>query len=103
MAVVCFKIVEHLWRNDVEISDGSWETWLHIDIPVGGSIAYHHTSEVNFKSVILESSLLVILVNLPGKVWNVDSTIAFTRDKQLVGKVFWEFSKPLFKSSKSVL
>jgi hypothetical protein len=99
VAVVGFKIVEHLWRNNVKVSDGSREAWLNIDTPVSGSISYHHTGKVDFKSVTLKGSLLVILIDLPGEVWNINSTIAFTRDEQLVGEVFWELSKPLLKGS----
>jgi hypothetical protein len=103
MAVVGFKIIEHLWRNDVEISDCSREARLNINIPVCRSITNHHTGEVHFKSVTLKSGLLIVLIDLPSEVWNINSTVAFTRDEQLIWEILWEFSKPLLKSGKSVL
>jgi hypothetical protein len=97
VAVISLKIVEHLRRNDIEIADSSWEAWLNIDIPVSGSVTHHHTGKVYFKSVTLERGLLIILINLPSEVRYINSTIALTRDKQLVGQVLWELSKPLFE------
>jgi hypothetical protein len=59
--------------------------------------------QVHENSVGSELGLLVVLVNLPGQVWHIDTSVGFTRDKELVGEVLGEFDEPLFKGGESVL
>ena len=47
--------------------------------------------------------LEVELVDLPREVWNVDSTVAFAGDEEVVSHVFWEFSVPLVESFEGIL
>jgi hypothetical protein len=48
-------------------------------------------------------SLEVVLVDLPGQVGYVDSSVTLTRDKELVRHELWEFDVPGFKSGKCIL
>ena len=59
---------------------------------------------VGVLSNVLNNLLLdVELVDLPGEVWNIDSSVAFARDEEVVSQVFWEFSVPLVESFDGIL
>ena len=47
--------------------------------------------------------MLVVLVDLPGEVGNIDTGVGFTRDEELVGQVLGELGVPIFKGSERVL
>lgn len=52
----------------------------------------------------MENPLLEVeLVDLPREVWDVDSTVAFAGDEEVVSQVFWEFSVPLVESFEGIL
>jgi len=76
-AIVCLHGVEKALWNDVKVVQSLWQGWVSVHIPVSATIANHHTLDVDsFFAFILGS--LVMLVNLPGKVWNIDTGIRFT-------------------------
>jgi len=78
-------------------------------MPVGGTVSNHHTLEVIFGSDwwddigVEDLVLLVMLVNLPGQVWNVDTGITFSREEQIVWKSFWVEHEELFESLEEII
>lgn len=59
--------------------------------------------EVVSLKTLLEFSLLVVLVDLPRKIWNVNSSITFSGDEQLVILILWVFDIELLESGKGIL
>ena len=86
-----------------EIGSGGGERWPYIIGPVGGAISDHDTSKVNVHHVISEFSLQVVLVDLPGSIWYIDSSIGLSRDEEFVSCIFWEFVVPAQESGEHIL
>ena len=103
VALVVFEGLEEVVRDDVEVGCSCWERWRAIIRPVCSSISNHKTFNVYVIECWVEFSLEVVLINLPGKVGHVDSSVALTRYKEFVLHELWEFDVPGFKSGKSIL
>jgi len=107
-AVVVDIVIVLTSLDHVETPECSWNTWCVVISPVGGTVSYHHTLEVILgslwwnNSVILDLVLLVGLVNLPGQVWNVDSSVGLTGEEQVISKTFWIADEELFNSLKKI-
>lgn len=101
--VVLLVGVENSSGNDLEVKECFWESGTSVNIPVGAAIADHHTTEIDVVEVGVESSLLVVLVDLPGEEWHVDAGVALTGNEKLVLLVFWEFGVPGLECLQCVL
>lgn len=75
MAVVVVEGGEQVKGDDVEVGDCCGERGLDVNAPVGGAVADHEAFHVDLEKVTLEFSLQVILVDLPGEVGHIDSTV----------------------------
>ena len=64
---------------------------MNIVSPVSGSISNHKSFKWDVEFLWSEFSLEVILINLPRKVWYIDSSVTLSRDKELVSLELWEF------------
>jgi hypothetical protein len=97
--VVVLEELEILSRNQVEVEHGLWEAWRHIDVPVSGTVSNHEAFEVDLRF----SRGVIVHVDLPGEVWNVDATIALSRNVKRVRQSLWETIKPIEKGDHCIL
>jgi len=78
-------------------------------MPVGGTISDHDTLEVILGSdwwddvCVEDLVLLVMLVNLPGQVWDVDTGITLSGEEKIVWKSFWVENEELFESLEKII
>lgn len=100
--VLSHKVEIFLW-DQVKVENGLWETWRDIKVPVGGTIANHHTLEVDVVSFSGLLNIFVVVVDLPGHVRNVNSSVTLTRDENLMVLEFWELREPVQKGINSIL
>jgi hypothetical protein len=103
LAVVVVHSVQKSSWNNVEVEESFGQSGVGINFPVGAAISNHHTLEVHLVVGGVKLSTHVVLVDLPGQVWHVNSGIRFTRNEKLVVEVLWEFDIPGFKCGESVL
>ena len=89
--------LEHGHRDDLHVGKGLGERGPNVVAPVGGSVTDHGTTEADLGEISVELSLEVVLVDLPGKVGNVDSSVRLTGDEDVVGKVLGELLEPVTK------
>lgn len=64
-AIIGLICVKNSSWNNLEIVQCFRKRWCSVNIPVCATISDHHTGKVNFVKLWLESSLHVVLVNLP--------------------------------------
>jgi len=102
-AALGFPVSEKALLNDLEVSEGGWECGPHIVGPVGGTIADHSSTKFDHGEGLVELSLLVVLVDLPGKVRNVDSSVRLTGNENFVVKALGELGEPHAESIDGVL
>lgn len=89
-------------RNEVEGINNIWEAWEHIIFPISCTVAYDEALDVvGFHAFGLADH--VVLVDLPGQIRGVDTSITFTRDEKWVWLEGWEQSIEFFKGGESVL
>jgi hypothetical protein len=103
LTVVVVHSVQKCPWNDVEVEESFGQGGVGVNFPVGAAITDHHALEVHLVVGGVKLSTHVVLIDLPGQVWHVDSGIRFTRDEKLVVEVLWEFDIPGFKCGKCVL
>jgi len=77
-AVVVCVVGNQLGRYDVEIVDNAGERWRDIDVPISGSVTNNETLKVVALSLLVNIYELVVLVNLPCEIGNIDASIALT-------------------------
>lgn len=100
VSLVCFQPL--LWDH-VEIEDSIWECWPHIEFPISGTISYHSSVKINVSECWVVHSSQVVLVNLPSKVWSVNTSVTLSRYPQFVALKLWELRVPVLKSVKCIL
>jgi hypothetical protein len=93
-AVVLLIGVENSSWDYLEVIECFRKGRCSVEIPVCAAITNHHTSKVNVVQFWLESSLHVVLVDLPSEVGDVDTGVTFSRDEEFVLQVFWELGVP---------
>ena len=83
--------VEH-----VEAPHSLWYTWCIIKVPVSGSVSNGHTLEIikcaNWSSDVASVGDVVLevgLVELPGEIWKIDASVAFSRKIKVISLEFW--------------
>lgn len=103
--IISLQIINIIVWNEVETVHSPWEGWRHIVVPIGGTVSNDVTLQiVGVLSLVLKNLLLdVELVDLPGEVWNVDSSVAFAGDEEVISQVLWEFGVPLMESFDGIL
>lgn len=103
--IISLQIINIIVWNEVETVHSPWEGWRNIVIPIGGTVSNDVTLQiVGVLSLVLKNLLLdVELVDLPGEVWNVDSSVAFAGDEEVISQVLWEFVVPLMESFDGIL
>jgi hypothetical protein len=103
LTVVVVHSVQKCPWNDVEVEESFGQGGVGVNFPVVSAITDQHALEVHLVVGGVKLSTHVVLIDLPGQVWHVDSGIRFTRDEKLVVEVLWEFDIPGFKCGKCVL
>lgn len=103
--VIRLQILNIVVWNEVETIHSSWEGRGNIVIPISCTVSNDVPLQiVGVRSGVMKNHLLEVeLVDLPREVWNVDSTVAFAGDEEVVSHVFWEFSVPLVESFEGIL
>jgi len=82
--MLCKFLVQTLWHK-VEVLVKLWERWKNIITPVCRTVTHDESLQVYrhlIRIIWPNLSQLIILVNLIGQVWRVNSTIALTRNEQ---------------------
>mmetsp|Transcript_97755 Transcript_97755/g.134476 ORF Transcript_97755/g.134476 Transcript_97755/m.134476 type:complete len:230 (-) Transcript_97755:194-883(-) len=97
------ELSKELGWNNIHPEDSIRENGIGINMPVGDTVTNNETLKIDLLNVFVDGGLLVILINLPREVRNIDASITLTRDKEFVLLEFWEFFIPGFKSNNSVL
>ena len=77
-AVVLLIGVENSSWDNLEVVKCLWKGRCSVDVPVCAAISNHHTSKIDIVKFWLEGSLHIVLVDLPGEVWDVDSGVTFS-------------------------
>lgn len=103
MAVVSLVGLKQTSGDSVEVKHSSRERGHAVNVPVSQPIAYHGSSQWDVVEGRVEFSLQVVLVDLPSEVRDVDSSITFSTNKELVSLEFRELFVPDFECSNSVL
>lgn len=75
LAVVGLVGVPQRLGHHLEVVDHFWEARRHIVVPVRCAISDHKSFEVDSDVVHVELGLQVVLVDLPGEVRNIDSSV----------------------------
>jgi hypothetical protein len=99
LAIIVSVSIQQRLRNDVKVKDNFRERFRNINFPIGSSVSNDEPFEVNLQQVRINDSLLVVLMNLPCKVWYINSSVAFSRYIEVVLLIFWEVCIPFFQSS----
>jgi hypothetical protein len=94
-AVLFLERLEHLSRHGLEVEESVRVNRLSIHVPFGSSVAHHEASEVVGGEQRVNFGLEVVLVDLPGKVGDVDASVALTSDEEFVVHEVGEFLKEL--------
>jgi hypothetical protein len=89
--------------DDVEVVHDVGEGRRDIDIPIGSTVADNETLQVVALGLLVDVNKLVVLMNLPCKVGNIDSSIAFTRDIKRVVEELGVSSEEVLHGGKGVL
>jgi len=74
-ALMFLPLIEQALLDDVETSKRLSERRPGIIAPVSCTVANHSATKVDLRQFIVELGLQIILVDLPGEVGDVDSTI----------------------------
>jgi len=98
VAVVCNMWVKQALGNNIEVIEGLGKRWVSVNVPVGASITYHHTTKIDVEEGWVKLCLLVVLVNLPSEERYIDSGVALTWNKKFVGEILWELCVPWLDS-----
>ena len=102
-ATLLLPVSEQTLLDDLEVSKSLWERGPNIVAPVGSSISNHGTTKVDLWELIVELSLEIVLVDLPCKIWNIDSTVRLTRDVELIWQELRIFFEPALECSDCVM
>jgi hypothetical protein len=93
-----------LWKlRDVEVVHDVRERGRDVNVPVGGTIAYDETLEVVALGLLVYADSLVVLVELPSEVRDVDTSITLTGDVQRIVEELGEATEEVLHSSEGVL
>ena len=102
-ALVLGVVLDQTRRDDVEVVHYVGERWRDINIPVSSTVADDETLEVVSLGLLVYADKLVVLMNLPSEVGNVDASIAFTGDVEGVVEELGESSVEVLHGGKGVL
>ena len=102
-AASILNVLKHAHGDNLHVGKGGRERGPHIVAPVGGSVTDHGAAETDLGKVSVELGLEVVLVDLPGHVGNIDSSVRLTRDEDIVGEVLREFLEPVTKGLDGIL
>lgn len=76
---------------------------MDIKVPVGSSVSDHVSSKWDIHQILVPCGLKVVLVDLVGQVWNIDSGVGLTRHEELVLRHLWELLVPGVKGCEGIL
>lgn len=103
VTIIVVIIFLELWWDQVESSECVSIDWSSIPVPTSGSITNHETFYVDLcAGDFFKINLSVELENLPGKVWDIDTSIALSRHVKLITDELWEFFIPTLYSFQSI-
>ena len=109
----------HVWATEVTLGVGNLVVELrvhkrvpvgHIEessgrvvVPVGDTVADHESLKRWLEDIIVLSIALVVLVNVIGEVWDVNSGVGLTRNVKIVSLEIWEFLVPFENDGQVIL
>jgi len=64
-------------RNKVKVKDNFREGRINIDCPISGSISNNETLKI-INGLAIPLGLKIVLMDLPRKIWHVDTSVAFS-------------------------
>ena len=102
-ALVLSVVLNETRRNDIEIVYNIGERGRDVDIPIGSTVADNETLEVIALCLLVDRNKLIVLMNLPGEVRYVDTSIALTGDVKRVIEEFRETAIEVLNGSKGIL
>ena len=102
-ALVLSVVLDEARRDDVEVVDDVGEGGRDVDVPIGRTVAYNETLKVVALSLLVNVDKLVVLVDLPSEVGDVDTSVALTGDIERVVKELGEAAVEILHGSKGVL
>jgi hypothetical protein len=94
-AVILLEIVDLRFGNQVKAVKDIRITGGNIDIPVGSTIAHNKSFQVVRYYIRIEWSHLVVLVDLPCHVGDIDTSVTLSRHVEIIFQILWEFLVPL--------
>ena len=77
-AVIAFVGVKEWLLNQVEMVQNIWERGVYVDVPLGGTITNNETLKIQLGLGLSDSNLLIVLVDLPSEVGDIDTSITLT-------------------------
>jgi len=86
------------------LKHGFRESRRHIIVKVSGSISNNKSFKIDFLIfLVFGLGHNVVQVDLPSQIWNINTSITFTGDKELVASEFWELCVPGIEGGHSIL
>ena len=85
--IVLFDVFVEFLGDHLEPGNDIGVSWPDVIVEVSGTVSYHVTSDVDLDTVL--SWVFVVLKDLPGKVWHVDSGVGFSSDVNFVVLELW--------------
>ena len=85
--IVLFDVLMEFLRDHLEPGNDIGVSWPDVIVEVGGTVSDHVTSDVDLDAVL--SWVFVVLKDLPGEVWHVDSGVGFSSNINFVVLELW--------------
>ena len=96
-------VLDQARRDDVEVVHDIRERRGDINIPVSSTVSDDEPLQVVSLSLLVHAHQLVVLVDLPGEVRHIDSSITLTRDVQGVVEELGEATEEVLHGSEGIL
>jgi len=80
MAVVHRVVLQKAGWDDVEVLNNVGERGGDVHVPVGSTVTHYETLQVVGLALLVDSDELVVLMDLPSEVGDVDAGVGLTRD-----------------------
>lgn len=77
-AVEAVILVQQALWDDVKVVQSLWESGEDVEVPVGGTVSNHESLKVDKEAFSSDVMLHVVLIDLPGHPWNVDSSVTLS-------------------------
>jgi hypothetical protein len=102
MTVVRSVVLQKAGRNDVEVFNNVGEWRWDVHVPVGSTVSNNETLQVVGLALLVNSDKLVMLMDLPSEVGDVDASVRLSRDIERVVEELRVSAIEVLNSSKSI-